>query len=81
MTRFLQCFYSSEAREIAEDRGGDKSAIEHKLRDAVRSRDARFCHGKRSISWIKRTSFNWRTPGHARVDRPHLVGDDADLPG
>jgi membrane protease YdiL (CAAX protease family) len=43
-------FYSSEAREIAEDRGGDKSAIEHKLRDAVRS------HGTRDFVTKKEAS-------------------------
>jgi membrane protease YdiL (CAAX protease family) len=33
--------YSSEAREISDDRGGDKAAIEQKLRDAVHNHGTR----------------------------------------
>jgi membrane protease YdiL (CAAX protease family) len=43
-------FYSSEAREIAEDRGGDKAAIEQKLRDAVRNHGTRDFVTKREAS-------------------------------
>jgi membrane protease YdiL (CAAX protease family) len=43
-------FYSSEAREIAENRGGDKAAIEQKLRDAVHSHGTRDFVTKREAS-------------------------------
>jgi membrane protease YdiL (CAAX protease family) len=43
-------FYSAEAREIAEDRGGDKSAIEQKLHDAVHNHGTRDFVTKREAS-------------------------------
>jgi membrane protease YdiL (CAAX protease family) len=43
-------FYSSEAREIADDRGGDRAEIEHKLRDAARSHGTRDFITKREAS-------------------------------